>query len=339
VRDVLVVGGGPAGLGVALYAARAGMDVAVCEQRSGTIDKACGEGLMPGAVRALAEFGVDPPGHELRGIAYLHGPREARTEFTYGPGRGVRRTALHDALRSAVAAAGVPILNRRISDVRQHADHVRADDLSARYLVAADGLHSPIRRAVGLGVRSAARPRWGQRRHYTITPWSDFVEVTWASAAEAYVTPVAPDLVGVAILTSSKAPFERQLTAFPRLASRLAGAPVASDVRGAGPLRQRVTGRAAGRVLLVGDAAGYVDALTGEGIAVSLAAAEELVTCLLAGRPDRYDEAWRRVSRRSRLITSSLLWARRRPGVARTIVPVAQRLPGVFRAAVDQLAG
>lgn len=338
-RDVLVVGGGPAGLAVALNAARAGLDVAVCERRPGPIDKACGEGLMPGAVRSLAELGVDPPGHDIHGIAYLRGATVARAVFSTGPGRGVRRVALHDALSAAVAAAGIPVLRRTISDVRQDRDHVCADELQARYLVAADGLHSPIRRALGLTTSTTGPHRWGQRRHYAIAPWSDFVEVTWADASEAYVTPVADDVVGVAVLSAQRGSFEHQLTAFPALAQRLAAARPASDVRGAGPLRQRVRGRAVGRVLLVGDAAGYVDALTGEGIAVALAAARELVTCILAGRPDRYDHAWRQVSWRSTLITSTLLWARRQPFVARSIVPVATRLPGVFRAAVDQLAG
>lgn len=337
-HDVLVAGAGPAGLAVALGAARAGLDVVVCEKHPSVLDKACGEGLMPGALRALQELGVDPPGYPLRGITYRQQEWVARAEFPAEPGRGVRRTVLHAALREAVRAAGVPVLDRAITGLTQHADRVEAAGLCARYLVAADGLHSPLRRAVGLASASTTTPRWGQRRHYAVAPDTDFVEVIWAAHSEAYVTPVAPDTIGVALLSAARGPFAAQLTAFPELAARLSQAEPVSQVRGAGPLRQRVRGRVAGRVLLVGDAAGYIDALTGEGLAVSLAAAAQLVSCLAAGQPERYEQAWARVSRRSRWITEGLLWARSRPALGTRIVPLAARAPRLFTTAVAQLA-
>src|SRR4029077_2319791 len=78
--------------------------------------------------------------------------------------------------------------------------------------------------------------------------------------------------------------------------------------------------------------------LTGEGIAISLAAADELANCLVADRPLDYNLAWRKASRRYRLLTHTLVQARRLPVVPRTITPLAGRMPWLFAAAVDQLA-
>lgn len=336
-RDLVVAGGGPVGLAAAVMAAEAGLDVEVRERRPGVVDKACGEGLMPGAVTALRALGVPLDGRPIRGIRYVDDAHHADAPFGSGPGLGVRRTALHAALRERAAAAGVVPLARPVARVDQRADHVLVDGDPARYLLAADGLHSTVRRLVGLAEPVRGRRRYGQRRHALVEPWSDLVEVHWGRAAEAYVTPVAGNLVGVALLGTERRPFDEQLRDFPALAARVADR-FAPGVRGAGPLRQRSRRRVAGRVLLAGDAAGYVDALTGEGIALGLAQARAAVDAVLADAPALYEAAWRRVTWRHELLTRLLLRATAVPAVRHRIVGAASALPPVFRAAVDQLA-
>lgn len=360
--DVLVVGGGPVGLATAIGCARAGLTVAVAEPRVAPLDKACGEGLTPAAIRRLAALGVDPDGHPLRGIRYLDDRRQADALYRHQPGRGVRRTTLHAALWARAAQLGIEVLPVRVASLTQYPDHVAAAGISARYLVGADGLQSRIRRncarpesagedgPAGRSRRSPARDgaaraghdRYGLRRHYRLAPWTDLVEVYWSPRAEAYITPVGDDLIGVGLLFAKQGPgggdFESRLGVFPGLLARLDGAAPASEVRGAGPMRQDVRRRVYGRVLLVGDASGYVDALTGEGISVGLAQAQALARCLAAGRPADYERAWQRVSGPAWRLTGGLLWSRNRPLLAPHIVPAAARLPWLFSTLVNHAA-
>ncbi len=334
--DLVVAGGGPAGLATAIHAARAGLEVIVIERRTGPIDKACGEGLMPHAVRQLDLLGARPAGKQFRGVSYFDNRRCVTAQFDSGPGLGVRRNTLHAALQQEAVAAGVSMVHDKVGAISQDAESLTVNGIRARYLAAADGLHSPIRASLGLDGPAGRTRRWGIKRHIAVAPWSDYVEVHWSAHTEAYVTPVADDCVGIAILTSKQGRFEQHLDAFPALRERIDDYPHESD-RAAGPLRQRVRGRVAGRVLLVGDAAGYVDALTGEGLGLAFAAARLLVDTVVADRPGDYERQWRRTTRRYRFMTAGMLYASTSP-LRPLIVPAASVLPRVFTGIVNLLA-
>jgi len=335
--DLLVAGGGPVGLAVAIHARLRGLTVLLAEPREGPIDKACGEGLMPGALAELALLGAEPPGWALHGVSYLDGRRRADHLFGGSPGRGVRRTTLSAALIARAESLGVVRIPARVEGIRQDGESVVAAGVSARYLVGADGLHSTVRRLAGLERSRGRGRRYGLRRHFRVAPWSHLIEVHWSAGLEAYVTPVADDTVGVALLGRQGTGFDEAIAELPALADRLADAPPASALRGAGPFAQRTSRRVAGRVLLAGDASGYVDAITGEGLRVGWAQARALAECLADDDPGRYERRWREGTRSFRLLTGGLVVLASSP-LRRTIVPLAGALPGVYGGIVERLA-
>ena len=350
--DLIVAGGGPVGLAAAIEGRLAGLSVTIVEPRFSadgwSVDKACGEGLMPGALPALARLGVDPPGMALRGVSYRSGARRVDHYFSSGAGRGVRRTVLHAALLDRAKALGVQFEAMRVSSVVQDSDSVTVSamvgpgstdtGIRARYLVAADGLHSSVRRLSGLE-RPVARSsrRFGLRQHFFMQPQSELIEVYFGPDAEAYLTPVSDGVVGVALLGRRGLDFVGALAAIPGLGARIAASQPASSLRGAGPFRQRAARRSLGRVLLVGDASGYVDAITGEGIRVGLAQAEVAIECIVADNPARYERAWSNCTRDFRILTAGLVSAANSP-FRSAIVPAAVALPWVFGGVVERLA-
>lgn len=336
--DVLVVGGGPVGLATAIEARMRGLSVTLVEPRGRAIDKACGEGLMPGALPALSRLGIDPPGFALRGVSYRSSTKRVDHRFCSGEGRGVRRTVLHDALFERARSLGVVVIEGKVEALEQDAQSVTAAGIRARYLVAADGLHSSVRRLTGLERPVSARGRrYGVRRHFHAEPQSDLIEVYWTPTVEAYVTPVGEGVVGIAMLGRKGLDFDAALAGIPGLASLVKGAEPASELRGAGPFRQRTTKRSLGRVLLVGDASGYVDAITGEGIRVGLAQAEVAITSIARDDPKGYERAWMQRTRDFRVLTAGLVAAANSP-LRGAIVPAASALPRVFGAVVERLA-
>ena len=340
--ELVIVGGGPVGLAAAIEARLAGLGVIVVEPREGAIDKACGEGLMPGALPALRRLGVEPDGFALRGVAYHDGRAPASHRFLEGAALGVRRTTLHDALRERAEDVGVRRVAERVVGVEQGDGHVTALTSGPRvrgeWMLACDGLHSTVARAIGAHRPTPARGRrYGQRQHFAIEPWSDLIEVHWTRDAELYVTPTSDDVVGIAALTRRGVRFGEALAACPELVARLARAPRLTPVIGAGPFRQNTTQRVRGRVLLVGDASGYVDALTGEGLRIGFAQAEAAVAAVRGRDARQYERRWRQITRDFRWLTRATVALATSPARSR-VVSIARTVPGVFDAAVERLA-
>src|SRR5262249_50419034 len=121
------------------------------------------------------------------------------------------------------------------------------------------------------------------------------------------------------------------------LQQRLRGASPTSPELGKGPLWQKVERRTSGRVLLVGDAAGYVDALTGEGLALGFRCADAALDAVAANDVARYEREWLRITRRYRLLTGGLVQATRIKQVRSALVPSAQKASSAFSFIVNHL--
>ena len=343
-RDLIVVGGGPSGLSAAILAAQQGLSTLVIEQKKGTIDKACGEGLMPAAVDTLNKMNVYPEqSHPFLGIRYIQGTQQAQGNFRNGKGLGVRRLALHNALTNRAKELNIDIIHAKAKNIAQTQEKVSVDGHDARYLFAADGLYSPIRKKLGLEAPAKRKPRLGIRRHYPIAPWSPFVEVYWSDHAEAYVTPVSDEQIGVAILyykehtPPHQNKFDHLISLFPTLKEKLTTDPC-SILRGSGPFERRTTTPVSNRILLVGDSAGYLDPLTGEGIRMGLNSAQAALKCILHDQPHRYHKEWKRVTRRYWWMTGGLLSLREVPMLRKLMIPTLKRSPWLFGHIVSALA-
>lgn len=360
VRDAVVVGAGPAGLAFAIAAASRGLDVLVLERREGPLDKACGEGLLPAGVRALEPLAVLPrvPRDEravLRAIRWIDpAAGEARLALPPPHGVAVRRTALSAALLLRAREEGAEVVQgAAVVGHRRERDRIVAQgpfgEAAARVLVAADGLGSPTRRREGLDLPPSRPARYGIRRHFAVTPWSEDVEVHFGTTAEAYVWPVGPRRVGVAFLyePGKAGDSRRLLDRFPAVRARVGGAPEDSAPRGAGPFARAARARVADRLVLLGDAAGYVDALTGEGLSLGIGCAADLAAllpgALAAGATAEalrgYERAWRRRFLPYAVWTRLLLGLSRRPALRRRVLALAAARPHPFERVLAAAVG
>ena len=333
--EVVVVGGGPAGLATALELRQRGIDVVVVEASTPPVDKACGEGIMPDGVARLLSMGVELDERQygrIRGIRYLDGERIAEAAFPSHCALGVRRTILHEALSERAAEAGAVLAwGERALGLSARGVVTARGEILARWIVGADGLSSAVRHWSGLEGSSRGHPRFGVRRHFLIEPWSDRVEVYWGDHCEAYVTPLGSDEVGVALLWSgAKANFPELLQRHPALVSRLEGAEPSSPARGKGPLDRRVASVAKGRVALVGDAAGYRDAITGEGLSLAFHQAAALAEAIAGEDLVAYERQVARLDTLPNALIAALLYVERRPAVRRRLIDTLAANPALF---------
>lgn len=373
-HDVLVIGAGPAGSAVANQLARAGYDVRIADKKAFPRDKPCGEFLSPRCEPYLDELGLARPLASLgprlvRGMR-LHGygieaagrfRRLADQPAWAERGLGVRRAVLDSLLLDAAVAAGAAWSERhefvgllRDADGRVTGANLRTPDgevrpCHARFVVGADGVHSRVANALGV-----QRPtRWLDQ--FALV--SHFDGVTPQPSAEVHLLPggffaattVEDGSFSVNLVLPRQAlrtrdandwdEFVRQYAALsPPIAAKLAGATRRTPWRGTGPLAFTTTAQTAPGVALVGDACGYVDPLTGEGIWFALFGARELANAIHAAAADPVRERaamrdYCRARRREigpRLLASSLLQrAIRHPTIVRAFLRRAAAWPAL----------
>ncbi len=352
--EVVVVGGGPSGATTALVLARAGHRVVLVDRATFPRDKACGEGLMPPGVAVLRRLGLYEQvmatgARPLHGVRYQHegGHPAAAASFPPpragedGHGLGIRRTTfdatLVDALRrepNAIVREG-----ERVTGLLHGTSGtgvgvvIGGDTIDADVVIGADGLHSGVRRWAGLATRAPAQQRYGLAGHWrTDVRHRRGITVTLCHGHEWYEAPVGADLLLVQLLTRRLRPpiTARTYEAAARAAiPALQGAELVAGPLGAAQFRQRARTVAEGRVFLVGDAAGYDDPTTGEGLAIGMLLAERVarhIDDVLSARISTAEAAHRyrldhaHVVRQRRRLTELALLMARAPWLSRRAI-------------------
>lgn len=337
--DVLIAGGGPAGMAAAIALRQRGADVLVAEALRPPIDKPCGEGLMPEAVRELTRFGVSLDGSDgepFRGIAFVSDATRVAADFGSGTGFGIRRTALHERMLERALELGVKLLwNTPAALHPGKALTLGGAPCAYRWLLGADGQASRVRSWAGLERGNLGSRRFGFRAHYRADGYASrrtHVEVHWGGRGQAYLTPVgAGELCLSAVTRFPGVRMPEILASIPSLRGWLDSAVPTTAERGCATVVRQLRRVTRGKVALIGDASGSVDAITGEGLALAFREASLLAESLEAGSLALYEARHAALRARPQRMSALLLLLDRMPGLRRRALQAFSAEPMLFR--------
>jgi len=340
--DVFIAGGGPAGLATAIAARRHGLNVIVVDGAIAPIDKPCGEGLLPNGVEALRKLGIEIPEGDafpFRGVRFVNGGTAAEAVFPRGTAYGIRRTLLHRVMVDRAAACGVRMLwQATVTGLHPEGALVAGELVRARWVVGADGISSRVRSWAKLNERhddpgSSKKVRFAFRRHYRIAPWCDFMELHWGRDCQVYVTPVGREEVCVSLISFDpklRLREEEALAEFPELWPHIKNAECASSERGAITITHQLRRVYRDHRVLIGDASGGVDAITGEGLCLAFEQAALLGECLAGGELARYQQTHRSLLRRPMLMARMMLFMAGHSRLRQRVMELFQSHPASF---------
>lgn len=342
--DVLIVGGGPAGLAAAVALRRRGADVLLVDAQRPPIDKACGEGLMPDALRELAHLGVAlRPEHGAPFIGIRFADEHSTVSASFDGesnnssgkiGLGIRRLALHKLLVERAAEIGVRMSwGAPVVLAGSAPPTIQGEPCAYRWMIGADGHASRVRSWAGLDDLRLRHRRFGFRAHYRVRPWSEYVEVHWANAGQAYVTPLSEEEICVAVVTRSpeKSRLQEIIDSVPLLRAKLAGLHPLTRKRGAITTTSRLRRVVRSNVALLGDASGSVDAVTGEGLAIGFRQATLLADAIAANDLDSYASQHATTLRLPQTMASAMLLMDRWPALRERALRVFSARPELFQ--------
>jgi len=334
--DLFVIGGGPAGLAAAIAAAQKGLSVTLADGAVPPVEKPCGEGLMPETLAALSVLGISlasEDGWKFRGMRFVQRDAQVSADFPAGLGMGIRRTLLHEKLITKAEQCGVQMLWKTpVRGIDPGGVILSGGFHPARWIVGADGCGSRVRRWSGLEKSKRKTQRHALRRHYRMSPWSEYMEIYWGGDVQAYVTPVGPEEVCIVMIADSaeKVGFGDALENWPDLKFRLANEALGSRERGVVSYMHSLRAVHKGNVALVGDASGGVDAITGEGLRLAFRQAAALAGALEQNNLQNYAVAHRKLARRPMMMGHVLLTLSRGERFRARVVQEFAKNPKLF---------